>query len=135
MLIAVRMRRLSAAGLGILATLAVSAPADASYRDGAWGFFIILYSIPVALAAAFCTLLFWGLELFRRRWVFVLYSVALIAAALTAAGLSMSGNDPTSLLIVMIGESVFLIALLLPAVLQYSRSRRPDGSQGEGVTR
>jgi hypothetical protein len=34
MLIAVRMR--------ILAALAVSAPADASYRDGAWGFFIIL---------------------------------------------------------------------------------------------
>jgi hypothetical protein len=23
-------------------------------------------------AAAFCTLLFWGLELFRHRWVFVL---------------------------------------------------------------
>jgi hypothetical protein len=135
MLIDGRMSRLSAVGLGMLATLAMSAPAGASYRDGAWGFFIILYSIPVALALAFCTLLFWGLQLFRHRWVFVLYSLALVAAALTAAWLSMSGNDPTSLLIVVIGESIFLILLLLPGVLQYSRSRRPEGPQGEEATR
>jgi hypothetical protein len=135
MLIDGRMRRLSAVGFGVLITLTVSTPAGASYRDGAWGFFIILYSIPIALAAAFCTLLCWGLELFRHRWVFVLYSVALVAAALTAAGLSMSANDPTSLLIVVIGESVLLVLLLLPAVVQYSRSRKPESPQGEGATR
>jgi hypothetical protein len=127
MLVAGRMTKLSLVGRATLVALAVSAPAHASYRDGALGFFIILYSIPVALVAAFCTLLFWGLELFRRRWVFLLHSASLVAAALTATGLSMSANDPSSLLLVVIGESVLLVPLLLPGVLQYSRSRRPEG--------
>jgi hypothetical protein len=43
----------------------------------------------------------------------------------------MSASDPTSLLIVVIGEAIFLI-LLLPAVLQYSRSRKLEGPHGEG---
>jgi hypothetical protein len=56
--------------------------------------------------------------------VLLLYGVSFIAAALVAAWLSLSAHDPTSLLFVVIGESVLLVPVLLPAVLQYSRSRK-----------
>jgi len=45
-----------------------STPAYASYRDGALGFFIMLYSVPVAIGAIFCTLLLWSPQAFRRGW-------------------------------------------------------------------
>lgn len=82
------------------------------------------HSVPVAIGGLFCTLLLWSLPLFKRGWVLVLYGVVCIAAALVAAWLSLSAHDPTSLLFVVIGESILLVPVLLPAVLQYSRSRK-----------
>lgn len=117
-------------GLGVLgsagAVLALCSPAHASYRDGALGFFIMLYSVPVAIGAIFCTLLLWSLQVFRRGWVLILYAAVFIGAALVAVWLTLSAQDPASLLTVAIGESVFLVPVLLPGVLQYSRSRRRE---------
>ncbi len=112
--------------------LTLSAPAHASYRDGALGFFIMLYSVPVAIGAIFCTLLLWSLQAFRRGWVLILDAALFVGAALVAAWLTLSAHDPTSLLTVVIGESVFLVPVLLPGVLQYSRSRKREASNGYG---
>lgn len=82
-------------GLGtMLAVLAFSAPAYASYRDGAWGFFLV-------------------------------YGFASLGAAFVAVAMSTSANDPTSVLFAVIGESLLLVPVLLPAVFQYSRSQGP----------
>jgi hypothetical protein len=118
------MRRFALCTLSTVLALALSSPAHAAYRDGALGFFIVLYSVPVAIGGLFCTLLLWSLQLFKRGWVMVLYGVVFIAAALVAAWLSLSAHDPTSLLFVVIGESILLVPVLLPAVLQYLRSRK-----------
>lgn len=128
------MRKPFSIGLGItLVGLALSTPAYGSYRDGAWGFFIVLYSLPVGVAAIFCTLVCWSLELFRKRWFFLLYGSSAILAALVAVGLSLSANDPTSLLFVVIGESVLLVPVLLPAVLQYSYSRKSAAAAQQSI--
>jgi hypothetical protein len=53
-----------------LVGLALSTPAYGAYRDGARGFFIVLYSVPVGVAPAFCSTLVYGsLELFEKRWL------------------------------------------------------------------
>lgn len=111
---------------GIGVALLLSTPASASYRDGALGFFIMLYSVPVAIGAIFCTLLLWSLQVFTRGWVLALHGIVWVGAALVAVWLTLSANDPTSGLIVIIGELVFLVPVLLPAVLQYSRSRKRE---------
>lgn len=85
----------------------------------------MLYSLPVAVAATLCTLLCWSFELFKKQWFFLIYSLSSVVAALVAVGVSLSPNDPTSLLFVVIGESVLLVPVLLPAVFQYARSRKP----------
>jgi len=117
----------------ILVGLALSAPAYGSYRDGAWGFFIVLYSLPVAVAATLCTLLCWSFELFKKQWFLRLYCLSSIVAALAAVGLSLSANDPTSLLFAVIGESVLLVPVLLPAVFQYAHSRKPAAAAQQSV--
>jgi hypothetical protein len=109
----------------LLIGLTWGSPAHASYRDGALGFFIVLYSVPFAFVAVMCTMVCWSLGLFRRPWFFALYSLAAVAAALVGVGLTLSANDPTSTLWALIGESVFLIPVLLPAILQYSRAGTP----------
>jgi len=53
---------------GAVVALTLSTPAHASYRDGALGFFSMLYSVPVAIGAIFCTLLLWSPQAFRRGW-------------------------------------------------------------------
>jgi ABC-type uncharacterized transport system substrate-binding protein len=107
---------------GAVVALTLSTPAHASYRDGALGFFIMLYSVPVAIGAIFCTLLLWSLQAFRRGWVQILYAALFVGAALVAVGLTLPAHDPTSLLTVAVGESVFLVPVLLPAVLRPGRS-------------
>jgi hypothetical protein len=56
--------------------------------------------------------------------VLILYAALFVGAALVAVWLTLPAHDPTSLLTVVIGESVFLVPVLLPGVLQYSRSRK-----------
>jgi hypothetical protein len=37
----------------------------------------------------------------------------------------MAANDPTSVLWVLVGDGILLVPVLLPAIVQYARSRRP----------
>jgi hypothetical protein len=110
------------AGGAALMVLSAGAPAHASYQDGAFGFFLLLYSLPVAILAIFVTLLLWSQRVFTRGWVVALYCAVFVAAVLVLA--SMAAKDSTSVVYVLVGESILLLPVLLPAILQYARADR-----------
>jgi hypothetical protein len=115
--------RRPAAGAGAaLAVLLAGSPALASYSSGAFGFFLVLYSIPVAVFAVFCTLFLWSQRLFTRPWIFFPYCAVFVGAMLILAG--MAQRDPTSVLWVLVGDGVLLLPVLLPAIFQYARAGR-----------
>jgi hypothetical protein len=115
---------IAAAVGGALIILAAGTPAHASYQDGAFGFFLLLYSLPVAILAIFVTLLLWSQRVFTRGWVVAVYCAVFVAAVLVLA--NMAAKDSTSVVYVLVGESILLLPVLLPAILQYARAGRPD---------
>jgi hypothetical protein len=108
----------------VIVLLAAAPPAEASYQSGAFGFFLVLYSVPVAILAIFSTLLLWSMRLFTRGWLVATYCGVFVAAILVLA--NMAANDPTSVLWVLVGDGILLVPVLLPALVQYARARRPD---------
>lgn len=116
------MGRPVAAGTGAaLIVLLAGSPALASYSSGAFGFFLVLYSIPVAMLAIFCTLFLWSQRLFTRPWIVFPYCAMFVLAVLVLA--SWAQADPTSVLWVLVGDGILLLPVLLPAILQYARAR------------
>jgi hypothetical protein len=110
----------AAGAIAALIVLSAGAPAHASYQDGAFGFFLLLYSLPVAILAIFVTLLLWSQRVFTRGWVVALYCAVFVAAVLVLA--SMAAKDSTSVVYVLVGELILLLPVLLPAILQYARA-------------
>jgi hypothetical protein len=116
--------RAAAGATASLIVLAAGTPAHASYQGGAFGFFLLLYSLPVAILAIFVTLLLWSQGVFTRGWVVAVYCAVFVAAVLVLA--NMAAKDSTSVVYVLVGESILLLPVLLPAILQYARAGRRD---------
>ena len=114
-------RPLAASAWAAVIVLAAGAPAEASYRDGFMGFIFLLYSLPIALVAVVCTLFLWSQRLFTRSWIFFPYCTVFVVAVLAAA--TWAQGDPTSAVLVLVGDGILLLPVLLPAIFQYLRAR------------
>ena len=110
----------AAGALAAAIVLAAGAPAEASYRDGFMGFILLLYSLPIALVAILCTLFVWSQRLFTRSWIVFPYCGVFVGAVLVAA--TWAQADPTSAILVLVGDGILLLPVLLPAIFQYSRA-------------
>lgn len=104
--------------------LVVSPPAFASYIDGAWGWVILIISVPIAFVALLVTILFLSSGWFKNERNFVIYCTMCGLVALGAVLLSTSADDPASIWEVLFGEAVLLIPVILPAYIQLRRARR-----------
>ena len=112
----------------ILGTLLLiyAAPVHASYQDGAWGIFVLLFSLPAAAIGAILTAVLFFYKQFEKGSVTSSYSVFWGIAPLVALGVTSSANDSTAIAVVLIGWLIFLAIILGPAYFQYSRSQRKE---------
>ena len=95
------------------------------------GFFIVLFSLPVAALSLVASLVLVAKGKFRKPGFFIKYAAVftLIAAILVIA--SYTWNDRKSLHYALMGESVLLVIILLPGFIQYLRRHQYDGKTQE----
>jgi uncharacterized membrane protein len=117
----VKAERLPAA----LMLAALSPAAWASYNDGDLGRFLVMVSMPIAGVAFVVTLVLVALGQFKKGAVLVAYAVVL---GICAGGVVLfTVGDDKSVQFALLGEFALLVAVLLPAVIQYiwwQRKRR-----------
>ncbi|MFZ6743748.1 hypothetical protein ACO0LC_11015 [Undibacterium sp. JH2W] len=111
-------RRLSAVLLFLLST-ALPGIAMADNWNGVRGAIFVFCSIPVAILGFFISLAFIMKGAFRKTTFFCIHSAVYISAASAVVIASAAGGDHQSLSIALIGESIFLLIVLLPGFIQY----------------
>ena len=99
----------------------IYASANASGHEGVYGYFIAIYSIPVAIGALFVTAILLALNLFKNKGFFYFYCFVFIIAGLVAIVISLSA-DLASGCIVAFGESIMFLPILFQAYKQYRDS-------------
>ena len=104
--------------------LIYAAPVHASYQDGAWGFFVLFFSLPAAAIGAILTTVLFFYKQFENQSITLGYSIVWAIAPLVALGVTSSADDITSMALVLIGWLIYLTIILGPAYFQYSRSQR-----------
>ena len=111
--------------LGALALAVLSPAAWASYNDGDLGRFLVMVSVPIAGVALVVTMVLVAFGQFKKGVVLVAYAVVL---CLCAGGVVLfTAGDDESVQFALLGEVALLVAVLLPAVIQYfwwQRKRR-----------
>ena len=96
---------------------ALSPAAWASYNDGDLGRFLVMVSVPIAGVAFVVTLVLVALGQFKKGGVLVAYAVVL---CICAGGVVLfTVGDVKSVQFALLGELALLVAVLLPAVIQY----------------
>lgn len=101
-----------------LALTLVSLPAAASYSDGAYGLFLALFSVPVALVAIVLTIVLYWKRAFHSRGFAYGYVAVFCAAALGVVAMSTTAGETVSVLTVAVIEAVLLLPVVAPALLQ-----------------
>lgn len=98
----------------------------ASYNDGDFGIYLILFSAQVAVIAFIISLILVYFGKFKKGTNLFAYSIALCICGFGAVLFAV--DDSKSVRIALIGESVLLILVLLPAVIQYVWWRKKGDS-------
>jgi uncharacterized membrane protein len=103
-----------------------SPAAFASYNDGDFGIYLILFSAQVAVVAFIITLILVYFGKFKKGTNLFAYSIAFCICGFGAV--LFADGDNKSFRIALIGESVLLTVILLPAVIQYLWWRKKGDS-------
>ena len=117
----------------VLLLFSVSLKASASYMDGAFGAFLVIYSILVALLGFAVTLVLAAQGRFKATGLLITYCLfwitAWVVALISVASPTRNLNDPESVVTTLVGEGVLVFIILLPALVQAFRGR--NSAQGK----
>jgi hypothetical protein len=111
--------------------LSISLTASASYRDGAAGVFLVMFSVPVAMGGLVLTIILTAKDRFRKPGLILPYCLIWLAVWILVVIFvdtpSLQLDDPESITIVAVGEGILVAFILLPALVQSWRSQKSRG--------
>lgn len=106
-----------------LLLLIVSLPAYASYRDGFFGFLIVIFAIPVMLVGIFLTTKYYSRNWFADRTFTLFYTLTwlfvTVLSIMLASLYSIDGGDDESPTIIFWGFTFYFFMISIPAYVQY----------------